>query len=326
MKILVTGGAGYIGSHTVQALLEQGHEPVILDNLVYGHRDFLTAMGCPYFIGDISDHALLRRIFQQHTFEAAMHFSAFAYVGESVDRPDIYYRNNLMATIELLDQCVASGIKTFVFSSTCASYGEAQQEYISEDHPQNPINPYGRSKWMVEQVLKDYEQAFGLRHVILRYFNASGAHPEGHIGEDHHPETHLIPLVLYAAMGKRPDIKIFGTDYDTPDGTCIRDYIHVCDLADAHILGLQKSLKDNISIIANLGNGSGYSVKEVIDACRKVTGKEIKAVEAPRRPGDPPCLVARADRAKEELGWNPRFADLETIVQHAYNWHRKRHV
>ncbi|HBS05027.1 MAG TPA: UDP-glucose 4-epimerase GalE [Leptospiraceae bacterium] len=325
MNILVTGGAGYIGRHTVQSLLEQGHSPVILDNLVYGHRDFLESAGVPYYIGDIADAALLRRIFREHSFDGVMHFSAFAYVGESVTKPDIYYRNNLMATVELLDQCVDSGIKTFVFSSTCATYGEATEEFISESHPQNPINPYGRSKWMVEQVLKDYEHAFGLKHVILRYFNASGAHPDGHIGEDHEPETHLIPLVLYAAMGKRPDIKIFGTDYDTPDGTCIRDYIHVCDLADAHILGLQKSLTDNVSINANLGNGSGYSVKEVIDACRKVTGKDIQAVEAPRRPGDPPRLVAMADHARQELGWNPRFADIQTIVEHAYNWHRKRH-
>lgn len=325
MKILVTGGAGYIGSHTVQALVEKGHEAVVLDNLVYGHRDFLDSLNCRYYIGDISDHALLRRIFAEHRFDAVMHFSAFAYVGESVTRPDIYYRNNLMATIELLDQCVGAGIKSFVFSSTCATYGEAKTDFIDEDHPQNPINPYGRSKWMVEQVLKDYEQAFGLRHVILRYFNASGAHPNGHIGEDHEPETHLIPLVLYAALGKCPDIKIFGTDYPTPDGTCIRDYIHVCDLAEAHILGLEKSLKQDRSIIANLGNGSGYSVKEVIQACEEVTGKKINTVQTDRRAGDPPRLVAKADHAREELAWKPRYADLRTIVEHAYNWHRKRH-
>jgi UDP-glucose 4-epimerase len=326
MKILVTGGAGYIGSHTVQALLEQGHEPVVLDNLVYGHRDILKTLGCPHYIGDISDHALLRRIFADHSFSAVMHFSAYAYVGESVERPDIYYRNNLMATIELLDRCLEAGIKSFVFSSTCATYGDAQSDTIAEDHPQNPVNPYGRSKWMVEQVLKDYEAAYGLRHVILRYFNASGAHPDGHIGEDHSPETHLIPLILDAALGIRENIKIFGTDYPTPDGTCIRDYIHVCDLADAHILGLDYSLNNNASVIANLGNGTGYSVKEVIETCRSVTGKEIKAVESDRRPGDPAILVASAEKAKSVLGWKPRFADLQTIIQHAYAWHQKRHA
>ena len=326
MKILVTGGAGYIGSHTVQSLLEKGHTPVVLDNLVYGHRDFLRRLQIKdFYVGDMGDHALLRRIFSEHKFDGVMHFSAFAYVGESVTRPDLYYRNNVMATLEVLDRCLESGVRSFVFSSTCATYGEAQSERIDEQHPQNPVNPYGRSKWMVEQILKDYEHAYGLNHVILRYFNASGAHPNGLIGEDHDPETHLIPLVLYAAMGKRERVQIFGTDYDTPDGTCIRDYIHVCDLADAHILGLEKSLEQNKSYIANLGNGNGYSVKEVIEECRQVTGLTIRADEANRRPGDPPRLVASAEKARKELGWNPQYSDLKTIIEHAYAWHRNRH-
>ncbi|MBU44229.1 MAG: UDP-glucose 4-epimerase GalE [Spirochaetaceae bacterium] len=326
MKVLVTGGAGYIGRHTVQALLEQGHKPVILDSLVYGHRDFLTSANCPYYIGSISDHALLRRVFREHQFDGVMHFSAFAYVAESVRRPDVYYRNNLMGTIELLDQCVEHGVKTFVFSSTCATYGLAQTPTMAENHPQNPVNPYGRSKWMVEQVLKDYEIAFGLKHVILRYFNAAGAHPDGHIGEDHSPETHLIPLVLYTAMGKLPEIQVFGTDYDTPDGTCIRDYIHVCDLADAHILGLHYSIRHNKSVVANLGNGSGHSVRQVIECCQQVTGKSIPARETGRRPGDPPVLVARSDYARTELGWAPQYSSLRTIVEHAYRWHLGRHA
>ena len=325
MKILVTGGAGYIGRHAVQALIDQGHEPVILDNLVYGHRDFLLSAGVDYYIGDISDAALLRRVFQDHSFDGVMHFSAFAYVGESVNRPDIYYRNNLSGTLELLDQCIASGVRSFVFSSTCATYGEAKSPTIDESHPQLPVNPYGRSKWMVEQILKDYESAFGLRHVILRYFNAAGAHPNGLIGEDHDPETHLIPLVLYNALNRRDEVSIFGTDYDTPDGTCIRDYIHVCDLAKAHILGLEFSLRNDQSIIANLGNGNGYSVKEVIDTCSRVTGARINAREASRRPGDPPVLVASSELARQVLGWRPEYPELETIIEHAFRWHKKRH-
>lgn len=325
MKVLVTGGAGYIGRHAVQALIDQGHNPVILDNLVYGHRDFLKSAEVPYYIGDIADAALLRRIFREHTFDGVMHFSAFAYVGESVERPDIYYRNNLSGTLELIDQCLTSGVRSLVFSSTCATYGEAKSETINESHIQSPVNPYGRSKWMVEQILKDYESAFGLRHVILRYFNAAGAHPNGLIGEDHDPETHLIPLVLYNALNRRDEVSIFGTDYDTPDGTCIRDYIHVCDLAKAHILGLEFSLRNDQSIIANLGNGNGYSVKEVIDTCSRVTGARINAREASRRPGDPPVLVASSELARQVLGWRPEYPELETIIEHAFRWHKKRH-
>ena len=325
MKVLVTGGAGYIGRHTVQSLIEHGHSPVIVDNLVYGHRDFLESAKVPFYVGDIADSSLLRRVFREHHFDGVMHFSAFAYVGESVRSPDIYYRNNVFGTLELLDQCVAAQVQSFVFSSTCATYGLAQTESIDESHPQNLVNPYGRSKWMVEQILKDYESAFGIRHVILRYFNAAGAHPNGLIGEDHNPETHLIPLVLDTALGRRNEVQIFGTDYDTPDGTCIRDYIHVCDLAAAHILGLEKSIKEETSIIANLGNGNGYSVREVINVCRKVTGEDIREMESDRRPGDPPVLVASANLARESLGWKPEYPDLETIIRHAYKWHRLRH-
>lgn len=327
MEVLVTGGAGYIGSHTVNQLKAVGITPIVLDNLVYGHRYNIQALELDHFyVGDIGDPAILRRIFNKHKIQAVMHFSAFAYVGESVTAPDIYYRNNTVRTLELIDRAVESGVKCFVFSSTCASYGMAQSDRIDEDHPQNPINPYGRSKLMVEQFLKDYEHAFGLRHVILRYFNAAGADPSGKIGEDHDPETHLIPLVLYTALGRRDSISIFGTDYDTPDGTCIRDYIHVNDLADAHILGMQHALKHDESLILNLGNGNGYSVREVINTCRKVTGKDIKAVEADRRPGDPPRLVASAHKAHNSIGWDPKFPDLETIIAHAWNWHRGKHA
>ncbi|MCB1172188.1 MAG: UDP-glucose 4-epimerase GalE [Leptospiraceae bacterium] len=322
MKILVTGAAGYIGSHTALRLIEQGHQVVALDNLVYGHRDVLTTLGIKdYYIGDIGDPNLLRRIFQEHRFEAVMHFSAFAYVGESVTKPDIYYNNNVVRTVTLLDRCVEAGVKAFVFSSTCATYGMARSDRISEDHPQNPINPYGQSKLMVEHILRDYERAYDLRHVILRYFNAAGADPKARIGERHDPETHLIPLVLDAALGRRDSIKIFGTDYDTPDGTCIRDYIHVNDLAQAHILGLEQAINQNASAIYNLGNGNGYSVKEVIETCREVSGRPIQTEATERRAGDPPVLVAAADKARKQLGWQPEFADLESIVTHAWRFH-----
>jgi UDP-glucose 4-epimerase len=324
--ILVTGGAGYIGSHAVKALQAQGFQVIILDNLVYGHED-LAAVNLPakLVVGDISDRNFLDRLFSTTKIEAVMHFAAFAYVGESVTDPAKYYWNNVVGTLTLLDAMRAHGIKNFVFSSTCATYGVPESIPISEDHPQRPINPYGAGKLTVERILQDYDVAYGLKSVIFRYFNAAGADPSGTLGEDHQPETHLIPLVLQAAAGKRAAVSIFGTDYDTPDGTCIRDYIHVTDLAQAHVLGLQHLLEHQTSQIFNLGNGSGFSVREVIDTAKAVTGKEVPFEECPRRAGDPDVLIGSSDKARQILGWEPKYADLTTIVTHAWNWHQHRH-
>jgi UDP-glucose 4-epimerase len=324
--ILVTGGAGYIGSHAVLALRDAGYEVVILDNLVYGHRDLVeTALKVEIIQGDIGDRALLDQLFKTREFAAVMHFAAYAYVGESVSQPAKYYRNNVVGTLTLLEAMCEAGIKNFVFSSTCATYGVPQQIPISENQPQQPINPYGMSKLMVEQILSDFDHAYGLRSVRFRYFNAAGADPQCRLGEDHEPETHLIPLVLLTAMGKRESISVFGTDYDTPDGTCIRDYIHVTDLAQAHILGLDHLLKGGSSEVFNLGNGQGFSIQQVIEAARVVTGRPIPVTLADRRPGDPPILVGSGEKAKRLLGWQPQYADLETILEHAWQWHQKRH-
>jgi UDP-glucose 4-epimerase len=324
--ILVTGGAGYIGSHAVLALQQAGYQVVILDSLVYGHRDIAeTVLKAELVVGDTNDRALLDQLFASRRFDAVMHFAAYAYVGESVSHPDKYYRNNVLGTLTLLEAMVAADIKQIVFSSTCATYGVPNAVPIPEDHPQNPINPYGATKLMVERILADFDVAYGLKAVCFRYFNAAGADPAGRLGEDHNPETHLIPLVLMAALGKRQSVSVFGTDYPTPDGTCIRDYIHVSDLADAHILGLDYLLKGGASDRFNLGNGLGFSVKQVIDTARQVTGREIVATEQDRRPGDPPALVGSADRARQALGWNPQYADLETILTHAWQWHQRRH-
>lgn len=326
-SILVTGGAGYIGSHTVLALQHAGYRVVILDNLVYGHRDLVeSALQVNLIEGDISDRPLLDQIFADHDIEAVIHFAAYAYVGESVSDPSKYYRNNVTGTLTLLDAMVAAGVPAIVFSSTCATYGHPQQVPIPEDHPQAPINPYGASKLMVERILSDFDTAYGLRSVRFRYFNAAGADPQAQLGEDHDPETHLIPLVLLAALGKRDQISIFGTDYDTPDGTCVRDYIHVNDLADAHVLGLEYLLKGGSTSIFNLGNGNGFSVREVIEAAKQVTGKAIKVVESDRRPGDPAVLVGSALKAQEILGWRPKYAQIETILEHAWQWHQHRHA
>ena len=325
-KVLVTGGAGYIGSHAVLELKRAGYDLVILDNLVYGHRDIVDdVLKVDFVEGDIRDRALLDKLFSQHDFSAVMHFSAYAYVGESVTDPAKYYRNNVISTLVLLEAMLEKGIKNFVFSSTCATYGIPQSIPLREDHPQNPINPYGMTKLMVEKILADFDVAYGLKSVCFRYFNASGADPSGLLGEDHNPETHLIPLVLFAALGKQESVSIFGTDYDTPDGTCIRDYIHVNDLADAHILGLEYLLKFQKSDAFNLGNGGGFSVREVLDTARKVTGKEILALERDRRPGDPPILVGSSEKARKILGWNPQYPDLENIISHAWKWHQRRH-
>lgn len=324
--ILVTGGAGYIGSHTVKALQQKGYRVVVLDNLKYGHREIVEdVLKAKLIVGDLQDRSLLQEIFNTHAIAAVIHFAAFAYVGESVQDPAKYYDNNVTGTLRLLQAMLAASVKNIIFSSTCATYGIPNAVPIAEEHPQNPINPYGRSKLIVEQMLADFEQAYDLKSVIFRYFNAAGADPSGRLGEDHDPETHLIPLVLMAALGRRESVSIFGTDYPTADGSCIRDYIHVTDLAQAHVLGLEYLLKSQTSGIFNLGNGNGFSVKEIIATAREVTGKDIKVIEGDRRPGDPPALVGSATKAREILGWNPEYADITSIITHAWNWHQQRH-
>ncbi|MCL6435430.1 MAG: UDP-glucose 4-epimerase GalE [Leptolyngbyaceae cyanobacterium HOT.MB2.61] len=324
--ILVTGGAGYIGSHAVLALKQAGYEVVVLDNLVYGHRELVEdVLKVELVMGDTCDRPLLDQLFATRNIAAVMHFAAYAYVGESVTEPAKYYHNNFVGSLTLLEAMLAASVKTFVFSSTCATYGVPNAVPIPENHPQNPINPYGATKLMIERVLQDFDRAYDFKSVCFRYFNAAGADPEGRLGEDHNPETHIIPLVLQTALGKRESVSIFGTDYPTPDGTCIRDYIHVADLAQAHVLGLDYLLKGGETTVFNLGNGNGFSVKEVIEAAQQITGRTIKTVECDRRPGDPPALVGSSDRARTVLGWNPQYADLHTIISHAWNWHQKRH-
>lgn len=325
-KILVTGGAGYIGSHVVLALLKAGYEVIILDNLIYGHRDLVeTVLQVELVVGDLGDRLLLDTLFGNHSIDAVMHFAAFAYVGESTKDPQKYYRNNVANTLTLLEAMSKASINKLVFSSTCATYGVAQSFPITEDHPQQPINPYGASKLMVEQILKDFSQAYDLNYVCFRYFNAAGAHPEGLLGEDHTPEPHLIPLVLLTALGKREFISIFGTDYPTTDGTCIRDYLHVMDIAQAHLLGLQYLLDNGTSDVFNLGNGNGFSIQQVIDTAREVTQRPIPVKESDRRPGDPPILVGSGEKACKILGWQPQYSNLEDIIKHAWQWHQKRH-
>lgn len=324
--ILVTGGAGYIGSHAVLALKNAGYNVIILDNLSYGHREIVEeVLQVELIVGDTSDRALLDQLFTTHDIAAVMHFAAYIAVGESVTDPAKYYRNNVTGTLTLLEAMVAASIKKFVFSSTCALYGIPKTVPLVEDHPQDPISPYATSKWMVERILSDFDQAYDLKSVCFRYFNAAGADPTGLLGEDHEPETHLIPLVLFAALGKRESVSIFGTDYPTRDGTCLRDYIHVNDLAQAHVLGLKYLLKGEKSNVFNLGNGSGFSVREVIETAKEVTGKDIKIVERDRRPGDPPVLVGSSDKAKSVLGWNPQYPNINDILTHAWQWHQKRH-
>ena len=325
--ILVTGGAGYIGSHAVKALIGAGYEVIVLDNLVYGHRELVEeVLKVELIVGDINDRPLLDKLFASRNIAAVMHFSAYAYVGESVTDPAKYYRNNVVGTLTLLEAMIAASIKQFVFSSTCATYGVPHTVPITEDHSQNPINPYGATKLMVERILQDFDVAYGLKSVYFRYFNAAGADPTGLLGEDHNPETHLLPLVLMAALGKRDSVAIFGTDYPTPDGTCIRDYIHVTDLADAHILGLEYLLNGGSTNVFNLGNGQGFSVKEAIDTAKIVTGREIKVVMSDRRPGDPPILVGSSDKARNILGWEPKYPALKEILTHAWKWHQQRHI
>ena len=325
-SILVTGGAGYIGSHTVLALQDQGYQIIILDNLIYGHRELIeTLLQVKLIIGDINDAELLNNIFSSHNIAAVIHFAAYAYVGESIQNPKKYYRNNVVGSLNLLEAMVDHRINKIVFSSTCATYGIPDTIPILETQLQRPINPYGASKLAVERMLLDFSQAYGLKAVIFRYFNAAGADPQGRLGEDHDPETHLIPLILYTALGRRTQINIYGTDYPTPDGTCIRDYIHVSDLANAHVLGLEYLLNGGQSDIFNLGNGHGFSVKEIIDTARLVTGCSISVIEGDRRPGDPPVLVGSNAKAQQILGWRPKYPLAKEILSHAWAWHQKRH-
>jgi len=319
--VLVVGGAGYIGSHMVKRLQRAGYTPIVLDNLSQGRR---SAVGSAQLIvGELGDSSVTDVIFQAWPIAAVMHFASFIQVGESVQKPAAYYANNVGNTIALLQAMVRHGVSRFIFSSTAAIFGNPVYVPIDERHPQLPINPYGRSKLMVEQVLQDFETAYGLRSCCLRYFNAAGADPEGELGECHEPETHLIPLVLQAASGRRPSVTVFGRDYDTPDRTCIRDYIHVNDLADAHLLALEALLAGADSMRFNLGNGAGYSINEVIETARRVTGRPITVCDGPRRAGDPARLVADASAAREQLGWTPKLAELDTIIAHAWAWEQR---
>ena len=317
MTVLVTGGAGYIGSVTVELLRMQSASVVVLDNLSRGHRAAVNA-DVPFYEGDIGDRALVRRIAQEHGVQSCIHFAAFAYVGESVKEPARYFENNVAQGIGLLDGLVEANVRRVVFSSTCATYGEPQRIPIDEAHPQHPTNPYGWSKFFMERILETYDRAYGLRFVALRYFNAAGAFEN--CGEHHEPETHLIPNVLAAAAGHLPYVSVFGDDYPTPDGTCIRDYIHVADLGDAHIRALNYLQQGSDSTHINLGNGQGYSVLEVIETARRVTGKAIETRIEPQRPGDPSRLIADASKAVSVLGWRPAYADLATIIRTAWEW------
>ena len=319
MRILVTGGAGYIGSHAVRLFLARGHNVWVYDNLELGHRKAVPADRL--VVGDLGDVAPLEHVLFTRQIEAVVHFAASALVGESVRDPAKYYRNNFVNTLGLMECLRRNGIGRFVFSSTCATYGIPREVPITEDEPQKPINPYGFTKLAVERALADYAAAYRWGYAALRYFNASGAAADGTVGEDHDPETHLIPLVLQVALGQRPHIEVFGTDYPTPDGTCIRDYIHVDDLAEAHLLALER-LEPGKGLCYNVGTGRGYSVREVIRTAEEVTGKTIAVREGPRRPGDPPALVAASQKIQRELGWRPRYTELRPIVESAWRWHQ----
>jgi UDP-glucose-4-epimerase GalE len=321
-RILITGGAGYVGSHCTKALAAAGHNSVVFDNLLFGHREF--ARWGPLIEGDIRDASALDAVFSAYRFDAVMHFAALAYVGESVNAPGRYYDVNVNGTRTLLDAMVRAGVRSIIFSSSCAIYGEPERMPITERTAPNPINPYGFSKLVCERMMDDFDLAHGLKSARLRYFNAAGADPTAEIGEDHDPETHLIPLVLDAASGKRPNVTVYGTDYPTPDGTAVRDYVHVDDLARAHVLALQHLLNKGDTIAVNLGTGHGASVRQVIDTARRITGREIAVRDASRRAGDPPVLVADAKKASEVLGWAPQYSDLAAIITDAWRWHNKR--
>jgi UDP-glucose 4-epimerase len=323
-SILVVGGAGYIGAHMVKLLRETGFAVAVADDLSSGRREAVP--GADLHVGDIGDAGFVDGVLRTVRPAAVMHFASFIQVGESVLDPAKYYRNNVGATQVLLDGMRAHGVPILIFSSTAAIFGDPQYVPIDEAHPPRPINPYGRSKWMVEQMLADYDAAYGLKSVCLRYFNAAGADPQGALGECHEPETHLVPLVLQVASGRRPHITVHGDDYPTADGSCVRDYIHVADLCDAHLLALRQLLEGAGSARYNLGNGNGFSVLEVIESARRVTGHAIPFVIGARRAGDPPVLVADATAARERLGWQPRYAGLDTIVAHAWAWERQHHA
>lgn len=323
MKVLVAGGAGYIGSHCVRQLQAAGHEPVVVDNLVFGHRA-AVAPDVPFYAVDFGDAAALAPIFAQHQIDVVMHFAAFAYVGESVANPIKYYRNNLAAPLTLLETMLKHGVKRFVFSSTCATYGVPARLPITEDLPQAPINPYGQTKLDVENLLKALARSHGLSFAAFRYFNAAGAAEDGTIGEDHDPETHLIPLAIGAAQGLRPALQVFGTDYPTPDGTCLRDYVHVDDLSRAHIAVFEKLATPGTGLFYNLGTGAPTSVLEVLKAVEKVSGRKVPVTYAPRRAGDPPALYADSTKAKTELNWQPKFMSIEPIIETAWRWHNAR--
>lgn len=320
--ILVTGGAGYIGSHTVKLLLEQGFEVVILDNLSRGHIEAVPK-GVPFEKADLLDYDALDKAIKKYTIDSVIHFAAFTYVGESVEDPGMYYRNNVVGSFNLIKAVNSYNIKKFVFSSTCSVYGNPKNIPISENEPAVPINPYARTKLLIEQILDDYDTSHGMKHIALRYFNAAGCSVDSSIGESHEPEPHLIPLILYAALGIKEKIMIYGNDYDTPDGTCIRDYIHVNDLADAHIKALAHMEETGKSDFINVGTGNGYSVNEMIDAAKRITGKEIRSELTARRAGDPARLVADNTKAKKVLGWDPKFG-LDEIIRTAWNWYQNR--
>jgi UDP-glucose 4-epimerase len=321
MNVLVCGGAGYIGSHMVRYLGARGHEVVVFDNLSTGHREAVGT--APLVQGDLLDPAALADVFRGQPFDAVMHFCALSLVGASMAEPYLYYRNNVTGTLNLLQAMQEAGVGKLVFSSTAAVFGHPQTDLIDEAHPTQPINPYGASKLMVERMLADAARAYGLRSVALRYFNAAGADPSGDIGEAHDPETHLIPNVLRAALGKGGVLKVFGDDYATGDGTCVRDYVHVNDLAAAHLAAIEFLAGHEGAHQFNLGNGRGFSVLEVIEASRRITGADIGFERAPRRPGDPPVLVASSALAREHLGWEPAFGDLDRIIESAWHWHRR---
>ncbi|MEM8856557.1 MAG: UDP-glucose 4-epimerase GalE [Pseudomonadota bacterium] len=324
MRVLVTGGAGFVGSHACKALSAEGHDPIVYDNLRTGHA-WAVKWG-PFHHGDLFDTARLVEVMRTEKVDAVMHFAALAYVGESVARPDIYYRTNVAGTLSLLSAMQMAGVGEMVFSSTCATYGIAAETPIVETTPQSPINPYGRSKLMVEDILTDYASAFDIGATVLRYFNAAGSDPEGEIGEEHDPETHLVPLVLKAAAGEIPAVPVLGDDWPTPDGTCVRDYIHVCDLADAHSKALSVVEAGQVKTF-NLGTGQGFSVREVIDTVARVTGRSVPSKIAPRRPGDPPVLTASSDAAHKALGWSAKRGTLEEMIESAWAWmveHRTR--
>jgi len=320
MAILVTGGAGYVGSHTVAALVERGVETIVVDNLEKGHKKAIWP-GARFYEGDLRDVPLMDRLFTENKITAVVHFAAYSLVAESVKNPAKYYDNNVAGTLQLLKTMNQHGVKAIVFSSTAATYGEPETIPVTEEAPERPVNPYGESKLAVERMLKWFDGAYGIKHVILRYFNVAGAHESAKIGEDHDPETHLIPMILQTALGKRESFDLYGDDYPTPDGTCIRDYIHAMDLADAHILALEKLEKEQASALYNLSSGSGFSNKEILEMAKKITGIDIPVRFAPRRAGDPPVLVASSDKIKRELGWNPTRTHIENIIRTAWAWH-----